>query len=341
MSHLALPFVLLALVPPAVAQTCFHTVNADPYGTLPHGANGSFLLTLPTPQPLYTRHHLLIPAGVFQNVPARITDLAVGARNGWRTYLSRELTIRMGHTTVGTLSSTFAQNITSPLQDVLVAHQHVWTEGPGPAWVPLGLQTPFQFAPGNGDLLIEIVQRETTLLETVAYNDLGTANVGTRMSGTDVAFPTQATSQGSAPRLQFCTDRAEVLLHGRTCTGSGSSTPLLGVTGRPTPGSTPTIWLSDAPANAIAVCAFGFDTRPPFPADLAPLGAPGCRQYFAPTFADVVLANGLGIGQRTIGIPGAPATIGAIVYAQYFVLDPAANALGLTSSNYARLLVGL
>jgi hypothetical protein len=341
MNHLALPSFLLLLAAAAPAQTCFYTVNADPYGTVPHGAIGSFLLTLPTPQPLYTRHHLLIPAGVFQNVPARITDIAVGARNGWRTYYSRELTIRMGHTTVGTLTSTFAQNITSPLQDVLVAHQHVWTEGPGPAWIPLGLQAAFQFLPGNGDLLIEIVQRETTLLETVAYNDLGTANVGTRMSGSDVVFPTQANSQGSAPRLQFCVDRAETLLHGQSCAGSGGSTPLLGVTGRPTPGSTPTLWLSDAPANAIAACAYGFDTRPPFPVDLTPLGAPGCRQYFGVAFADVVLANNLGIGQRTILVPSAAATIGAILYAQYFVLDPPANALDVTASNYARLLVGL
>jgi hypothetical protein len=278
---------------------------------------------------------------VFQNVPARITDVAVGARSGWRTYAFGELTIRMGHTTANQLSASFAQNITSPLQDVLVAHDHVWTEGPGPAWVPLGLQAPFQFLPGSGNLLIELIQRDISVLEQVAYNYLGTANVGTVVAGYGSSIPAQASSQGDAPRLRFCIDRAEVLLHGETCNGSGSSTPLLGVTGRPTPGATPTIWLSDAPPNAIAACAYGFDTRPPFPVDLTPLGAPGCRQYLAPAFADVVLANGLGIGQNTIAVPGAPATIGAILYTQYFVLDPPANALGLTASNYARLLVGL
>jgi hypothetical protein len=41
-----------------------------------------------------------------------------------------------------------------------------------------------------------------------------------------------------------------------------------------------------------------------------------------------------------VPIPTAPTTIGAVAYAQYFVLDPPANALDLTASNYARLLVG-
>jgi hypothetical protein len=35
-----------------------------------------------------------------------------------------------------------------------------------------------------------------------------------------------------------------------------------------------------------------------------------------------------------------PATAGASVYAQYFVLDPPANALGITASNYVRLMAG-
>lgn len=57
-------------------------------------------------------------------------------------------------------------------------------------------------------------------------------------------------------------------------------------------------------------------------------------------FAELLLADALGIGQRTVAIPNVPATAGASVYAQYFVLDPPANALGITASNYVRLMAG-
>lgn len=48
----------------------------------------------------------------------------------------------------------------------------------------------------------------------------------------------------------------------------------------------------------------------------------------------------LGLGQRTVATPNVPATAGASVYAHYFVLDPPANALGITASNYVRLMAG-
>jgi hypothetical protein len=332
---------LAALAGAGNAQNCIYTMGPDPFGSPATPTQSDRLFRTSVGQNHY-RAQILLPSTLFQNVPVRITDIAVGARSGWLTYSCPELRIRIGYSNASQFGTTFAQNVTGPLQDVLVANQHVWTEGPGPAWVPLGLQTPFDVLPGNGDLLIDITLRDAAVIDNWGYDGIGTGSVGLFVYGFGSTPPTQATSGvGTAPRLRLCVDHAEATLQGRSCNGSGGSTPLLGVTGRPTPGATPTIWLSDAPPNAIAACAYGFDTRPPFPVDLTPLGAPGCRQYFAPVFADVVLANNLGIGQRTILIPSAASTIGAIVYAQYFVLDPPANALDLTSSNYARLLVGL
>ena len=331
---------LLALSGGVTAQTCIYTVDSSPYGTVPAGAQGARLYQ-PWGAGTYHRIHLLVPMAVFQNVPHRITDIAVGARSGWFTYRFSEVTIRMGHTTATQLNAVFAQNITSPLQDVLVVRDHVWTEGFGPAWVPLGLQQSFQLLPGSGNLLVEIITRDAIALDQGGYNDLATGNVGTMLSNIGATMPTLGNAPGPAPRLRFCTDRAEVSLLGQTCNGSANSTPLLGVTGRPTLGAQPTLWLSDAPPNAIAACAFGFDTTAPYPIDLTALGAPGCRQYFPIAVASVVIASNLGIGQQTLPVPSAAATIGAVVYAQWWVLDPPANALDLTSSNYARLLVGL
>jgi hypothetical protein len=152
MSHRGniLPFVIAALaaITDVDAQTCFYTIDGDPAGIASSGGSATGLMTA-GPSNEIQRTQILIPIGVFQNVPARITDIAVGVRSGWRTYAFEELTIRLGHTTVQQLGSTFAQNITSPLQDVLVVRDHVWKEGQGPDWVPLGLQQSFQVLPAR------------------------------------------------------------------------------------------------------------------------------------------------------------------------------------------------
>lgn len=337
-THWSFGFLFSFLCSVAVAQTCIYSSGAEPVN--PGGVDAPLIQPWGVGQ--IERTHLLFPAGMFQNVPVTITDFSVAVRAGWRKFRCTELTIRMGHTTVSQLGAVYAQNITSPLQDVLVVRDHVWTQGIGPGWVAVGLQQSFQFLPGSGNLLIEIVARDTTLLEQFQNQWLDACSIGTRIGTYLANLPLDCNcSPSPAPRLRFCVDRAETLVLGQTCAGSGTSTPLLGVSGRPTPGAAPTIWLSDAPANAIAACAYGFDTRPPYPVNLTSLGAPGCRQYFPVAFADVVLANAIGVGQRTIVVPSAPATIGAILYTQYYVLDPPANALDLTTSNYARLLVGL
>ncbi len=324
----------------AAAQTCIYTADTDPVGPLPIGSNSPELL-LPSGAN-YVRTQVLLPLIPFQNVPYVINEIAVGTRRGVRVTRFGELTIRMGHTTVAQLTPNFAANITSPLVDVLVARDHIWTEGVGPGWVPLGLQRPFQILPGSGQLLVEIIQRNTTILQNVLYNGLGTGSFGEVIVGFGASLPTTSSSGPLLvpPRLRLCVDRAETMLLGTTCAGSGTSTPLLGVSGRPTPGASSTIWLSDAPANAVAGCAFGFDNASPYPIDLTALGARGCMQYFAIAFADVVRADAVGIAQRTLAVPNASNVVGAILYAQYYVLDPPANALGLTASNYARLSIG-
>ena len=318
------------------AQTCLYTWGSDPGGA----GSGAALLD-PAGVGNVIRRQLLVPAVVFQNVPTGIAELSVvTAPAGYRRLRFDELTIRMGHTNATQLSTTFAQNVTSPLQTVLSVRDHVWFEGFGPAWVPVGLQTPFLFLPGSGNLLIEVVVLGGETLESLVYQSNTAAQIGSFVTATGQTVPTAGVTS-SPPRLRLCVDRAESLLLGESCQGSGTSTPLLGVSGRPVLGSTPTIWLSDAPPNAIAACAFGFNNAPLYPINLTPLGAPGCREYFAIAFTDLVLANPLGVAQKAVPIPNSPSAMGFAFYAQYYVLDPPANALDLTASNYARLLCGL
>src|SRR5688572_11203141 len=135
------------------AQTCFYNWTSDPVG-----GTGSFpdlfeaAISGPLSQPVQ-RHHILVPGVAFQNVPARITEMSIGVAAGMRVLRFEELTIRMSQTTATSLSSTFATNVTSPQQTVLLIRDHIWQQGFGPEWIAFGLQQPFQFVPGNGNLL--------------------------------------------------------------------------------------------------------------------------------------------------------------------------------------------
>ena len=322
------------------AQTCVHTSGSDPAGSLPPRATGrSFLY--PGTDSGWIRRHLLVPATLFANVPLRITDFSLPVREGWRQLRIRQFIVRMGHTTRTQLSTTFAQNITSPLQDVLVANDYVVFEGIGPAWVPLGLQQSFQFLPGHGNLLVEVIQSGVSSLEQVAYTGLADGYVGSLVAS---AFESSVPATGSVaieiPRFRFCFDQPELSLSGIACGGSTNTPPTLGLAGEPVLGSHTTFWLGNAPASSLAFLAFGFDGRPPYPLDLGTQGAPGCRQYFPVATALAVLTDGFGLGQYALPIPNNLGLAGQYVLGQYIALRPASNALGLLTSNYGRVLIG-
>jgi hypothetical protein len=75
------------------------------------------------------------------------------------------------------------------------------------------------------------------------------------------------------------------------------------------------------------------------PLDMTPFGAPGCSLQAS---ADLVagLTGGGATRSLPLGIPLQPVLLGREFYAQAFVADPLANALGIVVSNGGRLLVG-
>jgi hypothetical protein len=73
--------------------------------------------------------------------------------------------------------------------------------------------------------------------------------------------------------------------------------------------------------------------------DLAPFGAAGCRAYTSPDLSMLVFVQG---GQSTLPlyVPQDPAFLGAALHSQTFALAPAANLLGITTSNAVRHVFG-
>ena len=74
--------------------------------------------------------------------------------------------------------------------------------------------------------------------------------------------------------------------------------------------------------------------------DLAPFGAPSNRAYVSPiTFLSYV-ADAQGLARHTFVVPNATVFVGLALSMQWAVFDPAANALGLVTSNALDVVVG-
>lgn len=76
------------------------------------------------------------------------------------------------------------------------------------------------------------------------------------------------------------------------------------------------------------------------PFDLGPLGAPNCLVHVRPDFTPLYIANAAGELEILFSVPGTIALRGLPIFEQAAVLDLPANALGITVSNWARMILG-
>jgi hypothetical protein len=127
------------------------------------------------------------------------------------------------------------------------------------------------------------------------------------------------------------------------CSGSAGVPALVG--GAPALlGATATASVDHLPATApFALLAVGLSrTQSAFgnlPLLLTSFGMPGCRLYTSAEVLTVLPAVG-GAAAWSWSVPPLPALVGAAVHLQGVAWDPAANAMGLTTSNAATLVVG-
>ncbi len=78
----------------------------------------------------------------------------------------------------------------------------------------------------------------------------------------------------------------------------------------------------------------------PLPYDLGPLGAPDCGVFVDPLANQLILGSPSGTVALDNRMPTSVVFRGVPIYEQVVALDLAANALGITASNYARKLLG-
>jgi hypothetical protein len=230
------------------------------------------------------------------------------------------------------LSLTFANNLTAAAVTVLSATNYTWQVS-GSVWNEVGLQSPFVYN-GVDDVVVQVT----------TANGFGPSigmHTGSRQRvywiGATGSPPPSGSTDNAALKIEASMLMARTSSHGDGCAGT-NGTPALGFTGSPVQGNTIGLDLTQGVANGVAVLVAGTNNATPFPLELGFLGAPGCHAYTDLAATAVVLLDGAGAGSFPIAVPAA--LIGFRFFAQYAVLDPAANAFGFTTSNYLNVLTG-
>jgi len=243
------------------------------------------------------------------------------------------------------LSQTFSTNITAAAVTVLKATNYEW-HNTANQWNRIGLQNSFPYVSALGNLCIEITVTGAGLITTsTVFPGYHTSSLERRYAiGWTTAAGPPANAANSSPSLAG--QKVEVLfgmnsLHtfGSGCMGSNNQTPTLSLTGSAQLGQSVGIGLTGALSNAPWYLNVATKTNQP-PVDMGLFGAGGCRLYSPVELLLVGVATANGSFSLKVNIPNNRALLCQRVYLQFFPFDRKANPLGLTASNYGRILAG-
>lgn len=228
-------------------------------------------------------------------------------------------------------------------------------------WYPVGLPAPYLYLPVPGqNLCVEVIVWKVLDKGGASgiqfyYNRTGTsASPGGPIPRAVLVDWVQNGGHQNPAAPSVYTDRGlkmgllwndgNIVILGAGC--KGSSGKELALAGRAWPKRGVPFYLDlagGAPSSA-AILALGLSETAwagiPLPFDLAPLGAPGCRLWHDFTVMAAALTDPSGAASQALPIPFDPALFGARLRASWLNLDSAANTLGLTTSAFARLIIG-
>jgi len=248
--------------------------------------------------------------------------------------------IRLAHVNAKNIGTDFAKNLGTASTLVLDAREYEWHHKTG-EWSRIGLQNAFAFDPRLGDLLIDIEVHGAIFTGSKdGRGFLRTDRVPRIYAVNDTLgkLPQTGVFSSAGLKIELSFDLASTGTFGSGCTGSNKRSPKLDFVGAPRLGRTVQCRLQDSLPTTAAVFLLGSDNSKAFlPLPLA--GTKSCRLYFLPITVTPTLTN-QGMAAITIPIPNSATLSGARFYTQWFALDVPANRVGLTTSNYGRVLVG-
>jgi len=335
-----LPILVLAVLHSAKAQNCAYVPDKNASSgacyVIPFGS-------FKTDDTKWSnqKYQTLIPSSALPNASLTIRDLGFAAcTDGMREFAS--IRVRMWQTQRPALSTMFEENLrNSKVATVLDARDYSWPVS-ADAWSRIGLQHSFPFDPKLGNLGVEIEVRGAGAPKLSGLAGFHDSNLPRIYAAGWTSKPPDSgkESQQAGLRMALCFAGAMVDVFGHSCQGSSATLAKLDYSGLPRLASSLAIVLEGASAKArFAVLTFGLTSQHPFPIALDNLGAKGCTLYHSFDLAAGVIPKD-GSASITVVIPRSAVLVGQRIYTQFVLDDREANSLGLTTTNYARLLVG-
>ncbi len=248
--------------------------------------------------------------------------------------------IRMAQTDQTTLGTSFSANLDANLRTVLDQRNYDWSQVKD-QWSQVGLESSYRYDASKGKNLV---------IQVLVYGakcDSWSGGGGHRSASRERVYafgwasaPPATGSRGAsaALKVQLIANSYDVHNYGVGCKGSNNKFATASIIGSGKIGTNYTLRLSDALPNANTFISVGFSLwSAPF--DLSLIQAPGCNMYFNNLLTLNGTCNSIGMSSTNLSIPSSIEPC-LRIYFQYFPLDRAANPLGLTTTNYARLLTG-
>ncbi|MFO1078846.1 MAG: hypothetical protein U1E73_14080 [Planctomycetota bacterium] len=233
------------------------------------------------------------------------------------------------------LDPTFANNLTPNAVTVLSVTNFDWNIT-ADAWNEMGLQQIFVYN-GVDDVVIQITTTNAVTTGTTGFH----RDVRQRLYWFGTAGPAPATGTigTAAQKIELSMLMGKLSTYGRGCAGT-NGIPTVSLSGVPNPGTIVNTDMTGGLPNGFAFQIYGLSNGFPFPLDLGNFGMPGCLQYTDNIASLLVFLDGSGAAAKLFGIPNNGGLIGVKVFTQFACVDPTANATGLTTSNYGRILIG-
>jgi hypothetical protein len=319
--------VLLIFTVPAFGQNWYipdnnpsaGIVNVIPFGNFTTGAFSN------------CKMQMVARAGELGNVANLITGIGIScAGSGVASFDALEIV--MDHFPSGqALQTTFSSNLTASAQTVLSGTDYKW-HVTADTWSEVGLQNLFVFN-GVDDVIIQIT---TTNGISPAGMRRGT-NERLYWFGSSGTPAATGYLGNSATKFEISMEMARASTYGAGCVGV-NGTPELSFSGSPQINSVLNTDLNNGEPNGFAFFIAGNQSQAPYPMYLGAINMPGCYLYTDLVFASLIALDATGAGSLPLAMPAT--AIGAHFYTQYACLDVSANGLGVTVSNYGRVLVG-
>ncbi|MEZ5987535.1 MAG: hypothetical protein R3F30_00100 [Planctomycetota bacterium] len=333
---------LLGLTAPLGAQTL--TTVAVPDDKPGSGTMNLAPLGGTTASTANLRTQIRVPAALLPAEGMAIKELGFcSSAVGGYTYAS--LTVTLAHLSGTSLSTTFADNLAGP---VLVLQAKAITFAKADAWSLVKLDKAFDHD-GRRDLVVDVVVQGASYAGTLA---------GTRRSdgtnGMETVYVTSystskpaTTGYGPYPhgaRLALAVDlRPAAEVYGKGCADSDDKLPTIASGGAPAPGKPLVVRGTSGAATLASILALGGSATGfgpvRLPLDLGPFGAKGCSLLAEPLLL-VPGSKGSGsFDSPAFTLPKDTTLVGLDLFAQWLLVEPKANTLGLVTSPGLRLRI--